>query len=87
MKPLLSGLIVIMMATACCKSKPSERKHLETSNPEYPVELLFEVDSIKVYRFYDHLNFIYFCTQNSRCDWSSLEDKVKKHHSVPTITR
>lgn len=43
-----------------CAKQPKETR--QTDNPEVPVELLFEHDGYKIYRFYDDGRYHYYVT-------------------------
>jgi hypothetical protein len=50
------GITVMFALVACQKDSVSSSK---TDNPEITVELLFENDGVKVYRFHDQARAIY----------------------------
>lgn len=52
MKFLIAPLAIVLAACAGC-SKASVGAPIPTNNPELELELLFEHDGCKVYRFYD----------------------------------
>jgi len=51
--------IVWSIATGCATGIPLQTKESE-NNKTYDVDYLFEHEGCKVYRFYDHGNYIYF---------------------------
>ena len=54
--------ILIFSLLFLCSCNGRAEKHCYSSNPNYEVSLLFEVDGIKVYRFKDGLTSHYFCS-------------------------
>ncbi len=52
-------LILMMTVTGCATGIPLQTKESE-NNKTYNVDYLFEHDGCKVYRFYDHGNYVYF---------------------------
>ena len=61
MKKVLIGLTLGLILFTSCKREPTEV--VETNNNSFNVELLFEVDGCKVYRFWDG-GYKYFTTCN-----------------------
>jgi len=61
MKKVLIGLTLGLILFTSCKREPTEV--VETNNNNFNVELLFEVDGCKVYRFWD-VGYKYFTTCN-----------------------
>jgi hypothetical protein len=55
------GLLFISITLVSCHGNGIEKS--KTNNDEYDVTYLFEKDGIKVYRFYDGLNFHYFTSR------------------------
>jgi hypothetical protein len=80
-KILLLGLISVLFLS--CQIEGIEE--LKTDNVNYRVELLFEVDGCKVYRFWDN-GYKYFTT----CDGSvthKLNGKTPKDLGIQTIVK
>ncbi|MFN8355545.1 MAG: DUF4884 domain-containing protein [Spirosomataceae bacterium] len=65
---LFMGFLLAVGLSSCLA--PAQ-KVLQASNPQVRVELLFEVDGCKVYRFNDGSGFKYFtkCEFNSSVGW------------------
>ena len=59
---LFTLLFVLAGLTSCYSSIPLEKKPSE-NNTTYTVSYLFEQDGVKVYRFYDRGNYVYFTTK------------------------
>jgi hypothetical protein len=60
MKKLLVVLLVAVTLLSC-RGKALETK--QSNNSEFEVELLFEHDGVKVYRFWDSSSFHYFTSK------------------------
>lgn len=62
---------------------------IEQSNKDYEVVLLFEVDSIRVYRFTDGARDVYFSNSQGRIDYNYTKRVGKTqvtHHTQTTLT-
>ena len=55
------GLLLISITLVSCYGDGIEKT--KTNNDDYDVTYLFEKDGIKVYRFYDGLNYHYFTSR------------------------
>jgi len=55
------GLLFISIILVSCYGDGIEK--IKTNNDDYDVTYLFEKDGIKVYRFYDGLNYHYFTSR------------------------
>jgi len=82
MKTLNILLALILLG---CANDPISTK--STNNPDVRVSLLFEHDGIKVYRFYDNGNYIYYTDARGRTTWNQSEGKSTKHMEVETADR
>ena len=67
MKKVLIGLTLSLFLTSCF-GEPTEV--VETNNNDFDVELLFEIDGCRVYRFWDR-GYKYFTTCNGSVEWKS----------------
>ena len=80
------GITALFAFAGCGKAPMSQTK---TDNPEISVELLFENDGIKVYRFRDYGREIYYTDARGRTDWTTQHSTGKttytKHHGVETV--
>lgn len=65
MKKVLIGLTLSLVLSSCF-GEPTEV--VETNNNDFDVELLFEIDGCRVYRFWDH-GYKYFTTCNGSVEW------------------
>ena len=63
MKTLLVAFGIVLLMVSCYGQQPISRVP-PSNNQTYKVDYLFEHDGCKVYRFYDHGNYVYFtnCT-------------------------
>jgi hypothetical protein len=55
--------ILLVLAFIRFKDQPIERE--QTNNSDYSVSYLFEKDGIKVYRFYDRGEYVYFTSEGN----------------------
>ena len=72
MKNLALFLLFCIVSLSSCFRNITPQADLVSSNPDVKVQLLFEVDGCKVYRFYDGLSPRYFtnCKNgNSSVGW------------------
>ena len=74
--------ISIMMLSGCRVDKGV--KEVKTTNTSFDVELLFEVDSCKVYRFRDCGEYRYFTTCQGSLSWSEYQGKRNVNIEIPT---
>lgn len=65
-------LLSFITIVSCAKT---HQQRVACSNPEFSVELLFIVDDISVYRFYDSGYPHYFCNKGS-----TLSNKVHRQY-------
>ena len=66
---LLLGISLLLLAS-CTISRPLARTAAD-NNESYRVQYLFEHDGIKVYRFHDRGNYIYF----TNCEGNTMAIK------------
>lgn len=79
-------LLPILLALGGCLKAPVAMTG--TTNPKMPVDLLFEHDGIKVYRFEDGGRAIYFTDARGATDWNvthSSKSSYTTHERVETI--
>jgi uncharacterized lipoprotein YehR (DUF1307 family) len=69
----LVPVLVSVLLTSCGPREPI--KEVSTNNPEYNVQLLFEVDGCKVYRFADSGRILYFTTCQGSISWSETHGR------------
>ena len=80
MKKIL--IIFSFLLLVSCKNEALEKK--QTTNDEFNVELLFEVDGCKVYRFQDASRNRYFTNCKGSVSWKQQEGKVDYDLNIPT---
>ena len=89
MKKLLSIFILLLLMSSCEAPNgagsvtPTEQAD---STQNYDVKFLFEVDGIRVYRFYDRRT-VYFTstTGNINYEYTTGSKGRRNHHQVETI--
>jgi len=69
---IIIALFVITVLTSC---KKDAKEKVVTNNKSFDVELLFEVDGCKVYRFEDQGRPRYFTTCQGSISWSESNGK------------
>lgn len=86
MKKIIIVSIALLALTACGSvHKPEEVK--ASSNQSYPVEKLFTIDGITVYRFRDYDRNVYFTNRTGDVQYSyqKREGKATKNVKVQTV--
>lgn len=77
----MATIIMIMLLFGCAETP---RKTLKTSNDKIPVELLFELNGITVFRFFDAGEYRYFVDARGSTH-SSYGGKVRHQDDIFTI--
>lgn len=72
-------LITIILLTGCSKTPIGIE---QTSNSTIQVDLLFEKDGVKVYRFTDYGRPIYYTDARGSTQWSESRNNGKQSYSV-----
>ncbi len=70
----LSTLCLVSLLLAGCGRAPVSTSR--TNNPEVPVDLLFEHDGVKVYRFYDNGHTVYYTDARGATAWEQSQGKT-----------
>lgn len=85
MKRLIIISLALLSLTACETKRVEEVR--ESSNQSYPVEKLFTVDGITVYRFSDNGHSVYFTNRTGETQYSypQRQGKAIKTFKVQTI--
>lgn len=65
-KKILLILVAILMVVTGCEKKGEKVEVESQSEDDFNVEVLFEVDSIRVYRFYDCGEHYYFTNKDNK---------------------
>lgn len=82
MKQILIFLALVLVSLSCDKEA---KEKVETDNKEFNVELLFEIDGCKVYRFVDGGHNRYFTNCNGSVQWhESCGKNCTRAVEVPT---
>lgn len=80
------ALLGLFAFSGCMKEPVSTEK---SSNSQINVELLFEKDGVKVYRFEDGGRAIYYTDARGRTEWTTTQSNGKtsssRKHSVETV--
>lgn len=85
MKKIIIISIALLALTACeAVHKPEEVK--ASSNQSYPVEKLFTVDGITVYRFRDNDRYVYFTNRTGDVQYSYQKRVGKATENVKVQT-
>jgi len=83
---LLNVYIVFVLLCVSCETHPMSTER--STNQEIPVELLFEHDGVKVYRFHDYGTAIYYTDCRGRTEWRTThycgKMIIHKEHGVET---
>lgn len=85
MKKIIIISIALLALTACESKQVGEVK--ASSNQSYPVEKLFTVDGITVYRFRDNARYVYFTNRTGDVQYSYRKrvGKATKNVKVQTM--
>ena len=86
MKKITLLLLSLLLISGCEDSGEPRPVHTAHKGENYNVRLLFEVDGVKVYRFYDGSGYVYFTNTNgiTRTDRSVTTGKVTQTEPVVT---
>ena len=79
----MKKLIIIALLFASCDDRQPQ-KDVETSNNDYQIQLLFEIDGCKVYRFFDRGSTRYFTNCKGNVTWETSNGKSTQQHSIET---
>ncbi len=82
MKTKIALSILAIFLLASCYEKP--KSTLVTDNSKIQVELLFEHDGVKVYRFFDSGRPIYYTDARGATNWHT-GGKTNQKHIVQTL--
>lgn len=85
MKTIITLTFAALFLISC--ERPAIRTST-TNNPDFNVELLFENEGVKVWRFYDSGRRIYYTDARGKTAWSETHSSRKTttttHYAVPT---
>lgn len=85
----MKTLVILVLSLVLISCSKDAEETIKTSNKEINVELLFEVDGCRVYRFFDS-SYRYFsnCARNSMTQWDeSCGKNCTRHINLPTAYR
>ena len=82
MKKILIVVLITTILTGCLNEPMSVEK--TGKNDKFEIEFLFEKDGIKVYRFYDAMQYHYFTT-NGETMSNQTEGKTTREERIPRI--
>lgn len=67
---IICAVMCLFVIVSCDNREPLGRRVKGYNTSEYDVRLLFEIDSVRVYRFVDVGHFVYFTSRgNTRCKY------------------
>jgi hypothetical protein len=81
-KTLIIGLVFVFFLSSC---KRDPKEIMKTDNKNFEVQLLFEIDGCKVYRFFDG-DFKYFTTCNGSVS-SKTTEKHARNFEIQTVVK
>ena len=83
---LCIALLGSVFFSGCAKDPISTER---SNNSQIEVELLFEKDGVKVYRFTDNGRYIYYTDARGRTEWTTTHNNGKtsttRRHGVETV--
>lgn len=80
---VLLAVFIFIGITGC---ENTAKQQVEVNNSNFNVELLFEVDGVKVYRFKDAGYNRYFTTPSGTVSWDEKHGKTSVPMSVEGLT-
>lgn len=75
-------LPLLFLLSGCAKDPVSTER---TTNSDIAVELLFEHEGVKVYRFIDGGRFVYYTDARGKTEWSVKQSKTVIKRQVDTV--
>lgn len=87
MRKLIFLILIIIGLSSCEEGKP-QHISVKESKESFDIEFLFEVDSIKVYRFRDGGRNVYFSSSEGRFDsqYTTGSGKHRRYHDQTTLS-
>ncbi len=77
-------LLTLLLLSFILGCQHEAKQTVPIDNPNFQVELLFEVDSCKVYRFWDGGHARYFTTCKGSASWSENHGRTSTEYEIPT---
>ncbi len=80
---LFIAIAVAVFLLVSCSKKPLSSN--PTENPKFDVDVLFDYDGCRVYRFYDKGYPVYFvrCGRSIQISWNEPHSLGKTHYVIP----
>lgn len=87
MRKLILLILIVIGLSSCEEGKP-QHISVKESKESFDIEFLFEVDSIKVYRFNDDGHAVYFSNSQGRFDneYTTGSGKHRRYHDQTTLS-
>lgn len=85
-KNIILLLLSIFLISGCEDSGEPRPVHAANKGENYDVRLLFEVDGVKVYRFYDGSGYVYFTNTNGLVQSNRTVRTGKVTRTVQDVT-
>lgn len=87
---LFFGAVGFFVSGAINSNKTAIKPKPTVTETGYTVELLFENDGVKVYRFRDGSRYLYYTDARGRVEWSTtrhdgLRSRSTESHQVETV--
>lgn len=79
MKRIIFALVLATLLIGCDKVALRTQR---TNNNEFNVQLLFQVDCVKVYRFSDGVNNHYFTSQGETISTKKIGNKIEIEENI-----
>jgi len=82
----IAGIALVVLLAGCEPKSPPPAEPVKRAW-QYDCELLFVVDGICIYRFYDDRThqWVYFASRSGSVSWDTWNGRFTRHHEVETI--
>lgn len=81
-KNITRSIWLACLVLGCAKDPVSKSS---TNNSNISIDLLFEHDGVKVYRFFDNGHYIYYTDARGKTEWVQKEGKTSRIVEVETV--
>ena len=89
MRKIIIVLASVFILASCSDIKPIETRSTNNLNggKVVTVDVLFDFDGIRMYRFYDDGHYVYFAKvlNGARTTWQQSKGKTTRYVSVETV--
>jgi hypothetical protein len=75
-------ILILLIASGCNEHNKAQYREHTTNDSNFHVELLFEVDGCKVYRFQDYYSR-YFTNCKGSTQWTDVRQHGKTRTTIP----